>query len=226
MQTLIAPIIVASFILVPITMATPAAAATINVTDATCSVNATGNPITGAPGDVISISTGLTGCRRVLVRKSLVDNDQLKVSVTGTGAVNFNGTDPTQYSWAVDVGQSLTSIDVTLGATLGVYSQGIIVQGSGGPPPATSWSVNIGSGGGGSSSNSQSPVEPAPVVQQFGRPASGTCASAASESLNWSGVASGGWGDSWAQWMNGGNGGAVCTRTLTYSTAQSRWVVR
>ena len=39
------------------------------------------------------------------------------------------------------------------------------------------------------------------------------------------GVTSGGWGESWAQWMNGGTGGAVCTRTLVYSTAQSRWVV-
>lgn len=80
-------------------------------------------------------------------------------------------------------------------------------------------------GGGGTSSSSSSASTPGPVFQQFGRPASGTCASAASESLNWSGVANDGWGESWAQWMNGGNGGAVCTRTLVYSTAQSRWVI-
>lgn len=66
---------------------------------------------------------------------------------------------------------------------------------------------------------------PAPVIQQFSRPATGTCTAAAPASLNWSGVASGGWGESWAQWMNSGTGGAVCTRTLVYSTAQSEWVV-
>jgi hypothetical protein len=66
---------------------------------------------------------------------------------------------------------------------------------------------------------------PAPLIQQFGKAASGTCDSAAPEDLNWSGVESGGWGESWAEWMNGGNGGAVCTRTLVYSTAQSKWVV-
>ena len=67
---------------------------------------------------------------------------------------------------------------------------------------------------------------PTPLIQQFGRPAFGTCDAAAPEDLDWSGIPSGGWGESWAQWMNGGTGGAVCTRTLTYSTAQSRWVVR
>jgi hypothetical protein len=67
--------------------------------------------------------------------------------------------------------------------------------------------------------------EPPSLIQQFGKPASGTCNAAASTSLNWSNVASGGWSESWAQWVNNGNGGAVCTRTLVYSTAQSRWIV-
>lgn len=66
---------------------------------------------------------------------------------------------------------------------------------------------------------------PAPVLQQFGKPASGTCDAAAPVTLNWSSVSSGGWSESWAQWVNNGNGGAVCTRTLSYSTTQSRWVV-
>jgi hypothetical protein len=66
---------------------------------------------------------------------------------------------------------------------------------------------------------------PEPVLQQFGKTAAGTCLETAPESLNWAGVSSDGWGESWAQWVNGGNGGAVCTRTLIYSTAQSRWIV-
>ena len=66
---------------------------------------------------------------------------------------------------------------------------------------------------------------PPPVVQQFGKPASGTCDAAAPVTLNWGGAGSGGWGESWAQWMNSGNGGAVCTRTLVYSNNLGSWTV-
>jgi hypothetical protein len=66
---------------------------------------------------------------------------------------------------------------------------------------------------------------PPPVMQQFGMPVSGTCEAAAPIVLNWGGAGSGGWGNSWAQWMNGGSGGAVCTRTLVYSDALGRWIV-
>lgn len=64
---------------------------------------------------------------------------------------------------------------------------------------------------------------PAPVMQQFGKPGTGTCDAAAPTTLNWSGVASGGWGESWGRWE--GYEGPLCTRTLVYSTAQSKWVV-
>jgi hypothetical protein len=80
------------------------------------------------------------------------------------------------------------------------------------------------SGGGGSSSDSPS-SGPQPIHQQFGKPVSGTCAAAAPAVLNWAGVGSGGWGESWAQWPNGGTGGAVCSRTLSYSSAQSAWII-
>lgn len=80
-------------------------------------------------------------------------------------------------------------------------------------------------GGGGTPATSSDASPPAPIVQQFGKPASDTCDATAPESMNWSGVTSGGWGESWAEWMNGGAGGAVCTRTLVFSTSQSRWVV-
>lgn len=76
-----------------------------------------------------------------------------------------------------------------------------------------------------SSDSSNGDAAPAPVIQQFGMPATGTCDEAQPEGLNLSGVPSGGWGISWAQWMNGGTGGAVCTRTLVYSTDQSKWIV-
>lgn len=83
----------------------------------------------------------------------------------------------------------------------------------------------------GNLSVSDSPFPPAPgsgqdppdVLQQFGRPATGSCDASASSDLNWAGVGSGGWGESWAQWMNEGRGGQVCTRTLIHR--QYRWQV-
>lgn len=72
---------------------------------------------------------------------------------------------------------------------------------------------------------SDSGETPPPVLQQFGMPTSGTCDAAAPIVLNWGGAGSGGWGNSWAEWMNGGRGGAVCTRTLVYSNALGHWIV-
>lgn len=88
----------------------------------------------------------------------------------------------------------------------------------------TSATLSI-NGGMPSPSSSASASAPAPIVQQFGVPAMGTCDAAASASLNWAGVASGGWSISWGEWMNGGRGGAVCTRTLVYSTQAGAWGV-
>ncbi len=81
------------------------------------------------------------------------------------------------------------------------------------------------SGGGGGSSSDSPSSGPQPIHQQFGKPVSGTCAAAAPAVLNWAGVGSGGWGESWAQWPNGGTGGAVCSRTLSYNSAQSAWII-
>jgi len=66
---------------------------------------------------------------------------------------------------------------------------------------------------------------PAPVIQQFGLPSSGNCEDGASDALNLAGVSSGGWGISWAQWMNDQRGGAVCSRTLMYDTNLAKWIV-
>lgn len=77
--------------------------------------------------------------------------------------------------------------------------------------------------GGGAPSTAQS--SPTPVVQQFGKPTSGTCDAAQPAGLSWAGVLTGGWGESWAEWMNGGKGGAVCTRTLVYSDSLGTWTV-
>jgi hypothetical protein len=68
-------------------------------------------------------------------------------------------------------------------------------------------------------------VSTVPILQQFGMPASNTCDASAPVALNWGGAGSGGWSNSWAEWVNGGSGGAVCTRTLVYSKALGHWIV-
>lgn len=76
-----------------------------------------------------------------------------------------------------------------------------------------------------------SPVEPAPiesppdVLQQVGAPRDSSCEDFSDVSLNWADVPSHGWTLSWAQWVNSGLGGPVCTRTL-YWVRGGTWSVR
>lgn len=74
------------------------------------------------------------------------------------------------------------------------------------------------SGGHGSTGPTRVPELPlGDVLQQLGAPADG-CGSVMDASLNWAGVPSGGWSESWAAWANAGLGGKVCTRTLTHAS--------
>jgi hypothetical protein len=86
----------------------------------------------------------------------------------------------------------------------------------------TMGAVNFTAAGSGGSSSGETSA-PQPVIQQFGKPAFVTCDAAAPASLNWTGVPSGGWANSWAQGVNGGRGGAVCTRALIHSIALGAW---
>jgi len=66
---------------------------------------------------------------------------------------------------------------------------------------------------------------PPDVLQQLPRPANGSCAGIEDTAYNWAGVPSGGWAPSWAQWAEGGSGGNVCTRSLTYNSSRNRWML-
>ncbi len=121
----------------------------------------------------------------------------------GTGTVSVSGVSCTVTSSIPDCPSfASSSITVTIvqGGQVSFWTSSL--QGT----------ITISVAGGGSSSASA----PAPVVQQFARPTSGTCDAAQPAGLNWSGVVSGGWSESWAQWANGGRGGSVCTRTLEF----------
>ena len=66
---------------------------------------------------------------------------------------------------------------------------------------------------------------PPDVLQQLPRPANGSCTGIDDASYNWANVGSGGWAPSWAQWAQGGSGGDVCTRTLTYNSSKNHWMI-
>jgi len=79
-----------------------------------------------------------------------------------------------------------------------------------------------GPAGSGSSAGGSLPT----YLQQFVQSPNLTCDEAQPEGLDWSGVPSGGWGESWAQWPNDGQGGNVCSRTLFYNYSAGMWDVR
>lgn len=51
----------------------------------------------------------------------------------------------------------------------------------------------------------------------------GACGSLNRTDLDWAGVETGNWSQSWAWWPNRGTGGPVCQRVLWYDAAASRW---
>ena len=213
-------------LMTPVVLASPAAAATIPVTNANCTAFSSAGSISGAPGDLVDITANMTGCRSVEVLKSIV-SAQSDVVVTSASSVTIN--DGGSY-WTFDsgFGNTISRVQITLGSTIGTFSSAISIRENAGPR-AKQWNVTISAGGGGgggsSSSSPASAPGPTPILQQFGRPATGTCNASQPAGLNWAGVASGGWIESWAQWVNGGQGGAVCTRSLIYSTSQSKWIL-
>lgn len=69
------------------------------------------------------------------------------------------------------------------------------------------------------------PGGPPPILQQVPAPDSGSCDLVVT-TYDWGGASSGGWSKSWAQWVNNGNGGPVCTRTLVYSNTLRHWIVQ
>jgi hypothetical protein len=58
-------------------------------------------------------------------------------------------------------------------------------------------------------------------LQQVPMPKSGTCDDMSDSELSWGTGVTGGWTQSWAQWVNDGSGGIVCTRTMEWSPGNS-----
>ena len=194
MKRFFVSIIASAIAVVPVSLASPAAASTVFSVNVTCvgsTLTVTPNSIPAAAGDLVDVTNGTGNI----------------ISVAGT-AIN-----PNPQSINNGLTQRVTVVTSPAFATVQSFSG------------SCAGTQGLQFTGGGSSSDLTSTSIPAPIVQQFGRPAFGTCDGAAPATLNWSAVTNGGWGESWAEWMNAGSGGAVCTRTLIYSAAQSRWLV-
>jgi len=63
---------------------------------------------------------------------------------------------------------------------------------------------------------------PPDVLQQVGVPPSGQCLDVDDSDASFLGFV-GGWSKSWAEWINEGAGGGVCTRTLSYHAGTGQW---
>jgi hypothetical protein len=208
------------------TSAAPANAATYTVdvvVAANCSATSSLNlPGVLAPGDVIvfnpsgpGVGPGVCGIRVAAPSGNLTGWTYTSSGST-TNLSGFTGQIHTLMS-----SSSFSFVAGSVAATTASYNGNTFTN----VTTIATWSLS----GGGFTSSTASPAvagaTPTPIIQQFGRPRSGTCGDAAPAALNWGGASSGGWGESWAQWANGGAGGAVCTRTLQYSNATGIWSV-
>lgn len=87
-----------------------------------------------------------------------------------------------------------------------------------------SFTVNVAS-----ATSAASPAAgPPDVLQQFVESSLGlvSCDAQAGTVHDVAGVSPGGWGRSWAMWPHGGTGGFVCTRLISYSPSQQRYITR
>lgn len=177
----------------------------------------------------VTCSGGPTGFLQFTSVTGAAENDTILVTNNAGRDVTFTVTEGTGYTLSpsspvtvtngntttITVGSSSTGrIQLTTagGGDCAARTQTLVIRYSAppGPSPSTPTTTNAG---------------PTPIIQQFGKPATGTCDVGAPEMLNIGGAESGGWSESWAEWMNGRTGGFVCTRTLVYSNALGRWVV-
>jgi len=64
-----------------------------------------------------------------------------------------------------------------------------------------------------------------PLLQQVGMPITGDCTNVEDSHLAWGTGLSGGWSRSWAEWVNAGSGGPVCSRSFAFDTNSQLWLI-
>ena len=174
-------------------------------------------------GNVLTCTTGVTYTSSLFtswgngIKNNVCEDDQgssyFEIGFSGNGAgISGPGT------IVISLPAGFLTAPATTGSTI---FQAYAFQS--GTPTRTSFTVTVVQSA--PPVNTVSAPDPAPITQQFGKPTTGACNAAQPDGLNWAGVASGGWTETWGQWMNDDKGGAACTRTLTYSNALQAWTV-
>jgi len=192
-----------------------AQAATQSFTLANCAAALDGQTFNVSSGNDLAVSFTSCSATDTLTIGNVVDPTTTSVTISGAYFTRSNqgGT------WRIDGWDGATG--PLPDGTYTVY----YVFDSGVPYLGGSFTVAVGgSSPSPSPSSGSSTPGPSPIIQQFGHTVGTTCDEAAPSELDWAGVSSGGWGRSWAQWMNVGLGGEVCSRTLAYDAASARWV--
>ena len=64
-----------------------------------------------------------------------------------------------------------------------------------------------------------------PLLQQVGMPVAGDCTNVEDSHLDWGTGLSGGWTRSWAEWVNAGAGGPVCSRSFAFDADSQLWSI-
>lgn len=184
-------------------VAAPSASAATQNIQVDCSVRSIGGVLTVSPGDTISITGSGTACN--YSGTNVPTYADWFTSYTG-GVTYDPGTEP--FVWVVSptAPLGLTSALICVGIdTCDVFFAFDVIE----------------------RSAASSDQLPAPILQALPVPASGSCDAIDDTPFRY-GIDSlaGGWSKSWAEWANGGAGGAVCVRTLVYSNSLGAWTVQ
>lgn len=188
----------------------PSAHATQTSVTANCTAQST-TPLTMSVGDTVLITVS-GSCDRTDFAMGV---GTLTFGPAGTGTTVNAGahaavttSDKVLYT-ATTIGTAIVSVNDSTQTPITLHEESWVITVT---APSSNTSPSTGSSA------------PTPVLQQFGKPMTGTCATAQPVNADWADVGTLGWGESWARWMNDGTGGFVCTRTLVYSASQARWV--
>jgi len=230
-RKLVGAIAVGSLIGVPTVIA---AAPAYSVETITCITNGTASPISlEGSGTSFTFDNEAFSCNRVTVSATEdVNVGDITVVQSTVYPLDFRttGESPPGVNISEEARQGMTQTNFgTLITYTGSAASGTIIvdfdrQGTG---RTARYEISFTQGGGDDPSPiaSVADVGPGTHIQQFPLPETATCNEGQPEGLDWGGVASGGWSVSWAQWVNDGEGGEVCTRTLVYNASAAAWQV-
>lgn len=138
-----------------------------------------------------------------------------RLQVTGSTTTTLSGGVPGAFTYTLTEDLDATGEGVSWGIT----------SGTGGTINAT-WAVECvpySAPAPGAITDNDTPAD---AVQEIGLLNGRSCLDVDETTLDWGRGISGGWSPSWAQWMNNGAGGAVCTRTIHYDTTRRAWSAR